>query len=75
MWAAHVGYRGQETDYMQRRYFMQDDLGKMVGNHVLTGDVSLWSMFHEGQQRVVANCHSCLPTTSKGPHMKNEIRH
>lgn len=46
MWAAHVGYRGQETDYMQRRYFMQDDLEKMVGNHVLTGDVSLWSMFH-----------------------------
>lgn len=32
---------GQETDHMEGRSFMQDDLEKMVENFVLTRDVSL----------------------------------
>lgn len=32
----------QESDHMQGRSFMQNDLEEISENHVLTGEVSLW---------------------------------
>lgn len=38
---------GQETDHLQGRSLMQDDLEKKAENHVFTGGVSLWNTVPE----------------------------